>query len=252
MKPHVSHNVLRRALLLEGAIELNLSVDLFQPCRVKILDVPQSGSAGNLTSARNRSGQYQRARSMPTQPRTASQVAARARLTTLSAGWRGLTDAQRAAWNAFANSFSVTNTLGQTIFLTGHQCYVKVNTVNTLNGDATVAAPPALPSFLAATTTGLTAAAGTPAIDVAGSSPAGGTKFMFYASPQLSAGVTFNGDYRWLKTMTTATSSKFSLLTEYVAKFGALIAGKRVFVRVVQSQAGMQDNGTLYTAIVAA
>lgn len=220
--------------------------------RVKIIDVPQSGSAGNLTSARNRSGQYMRQRAIPTQPRTTAQSAARARLTSLSAGWRGLTDAQRAAWAAFANSFTVTNSLGATISLTGHQCYVKVNTVNLLNGDATVATPPALPAFVALTITDLDMAAGTPKLELGGASPAAGTKYMFYASPQVSAGVSFQSNFRWLKTMSAAAASEFSILTEYVAKFGALIAGKKIFVKVVQVQAGMQDNGQVYAGIVAA
>lgn len=219
---------------------------------MKILDIPQSGSLGNQTSSRNRSGQYRRQRSMPTQPRTAAQMNQRARLTTHAAGWRGLTDAQRASWNSFAASFTVTNSLGQAISLTGHQCFVKVNTVNSINGDATVTSPPSLPSFIAATVTALTSTAGTPLVSVAGSSPASGTKFMFFASPQLSAGVSYNGDYRWLKTMTTATSSAFALTTEYVAKFGTLIAGKKIFVKVIQSQAGMQDSGTFFSATIGA
>jgi hypothetical protein len=41
-----------------------------------------------------------------------------------------------------------------------------------------------------------------------------------------------------------------SLQTAYVAKFGALIVGKKVFVKIVQSQDGMQDNGSLFATIV--
>ena len=35
----------------------------------------------------------------------------------------------------------------------------------------------------------------------------------------------------------------------YTAKWGAPIVGKKYFVKVVQEQLGMQDNGTLFTAI---
>lgn len=217
---------------------------------MKILDVPQSGSVGARTSSRNRSGQYVRQRAIPTQPRTPAQVAARASLTAQSAGWRGLTDAQRAAWNAFAQSFTVTNSLGTTINLTGAQCFVKVNTVNVKNSASAVTSPPALPAFLANTCTGITATAGTPALTIQGAAPAAGTLFMIFASPQLSAGVTFNGKYVYLTTNETFSSGSLSILTLYVARYGALIAGKRLFVKVVQSQAGMQDNGTVFTAIV--
>jgi hypothetical protein len=219
---------------------------------MKILDVPQSGSVGARTSSRNRSGQYVRQRAIPTQPRTVAQIAARSRLTSQSAAWRGLTDAQRAAWNAFAASFTVNNSLGTAIHLTGAQCFVKVNTVNLLNGDATVTAPPALPTFIAVTVTGLTATAGTQLLEANGTTPAAGTKFMYFVSPQLSAGVSFNGQFAWVVTGTTFTSGEFSLTAAYTAKYGAMIAGKKIFVKVVQSQAAMQDNGTVFSVIVGA
>src|SRR5579872_5554563 len=206
---------------------------------MKILDVPQSGSIGKETSSRNSSGQYRRQRAIPTNPRSVPQQAARARLTSLSAGWRGLTGAQQTAWIAFGQSFTINNSLGTAIHLTGLQCYIKVNTVNMLNGDAVVSTPPALPSFVGVTVTGVTAVAATPLIELAGANPAAGTKFMTFASPQVSAGLNFNGNYRWLTTAQTFTAGFLSIQTVYAAKFGALIVGKKIFVKVVQSQAGM-------------
>lgn len=219
---------------------------------MKILDVPQSGSVGARTSSRNSSGQYVRQRAIPTQPRTPAQIAARAKLSDISAAWRGLTLAEMASWNAFGKSFTVVNSLGTTINLSGIQCYVKVNTVNLLNGGSIVNTPPALPSFLAITVTGVDATAGTQLLEGAGTAPASGTLFMWFVSPQLSPGVTFNGQYAWIVTGQTFTSGKFSLTAAYTAKYGTLVAGKKVFVKVVQSQAGMQDNGTVFTCIVGA
>lgn len=220
--------------------------------QMKILDVPQSGSVAATTSSRNRFGQYRRTRANPVQPRTASQVQARAFFTTASSAWRGLTDAQRLSWVSFANSFTVVNSIGATITLTGAQVFNKVNCVNLKNGTAIVLVPPSLPSFIAATVTGFTATAGAPTFAVAGTAPAAGTLFMWYASPQLSAGVSFNGNYRWIATEQTFAGGTLSLLSPYTAKWGTLVAGKKVFLKVVQSQAGMQDNGTLFTAIIGA
>lgn len=217
---------------------------------MKILDIPQSGSVGNQTSSRNRSGQYRRQRAMPTQPRTASQVAARSRMSSMSSAWRGLTDAQRAAWNAFAQSFTEVNSLGATINLTGAQAYVKINCVNLLNGAAVVTAPPALPSFGACSATGADGTATTQLLELSGTTPTGSVLHMVYASPQLSPGVSYNANFRYLQTSTTYTAGKLALTTAYTAKFGALIAGKKVFVKVVQCLAGYQDNGTVFTAII--
>lgn len=216
---------------------------------MKILDVPQSGSVGARTSSRNRSGQYVRQRAIPTQPRTPAQVRARASLSDLSASWRGLTDAERAAWNAFGQSFTITNSLGSTINLTGSQCFVKVNTVNVLNGDAVVSDPPSLPAFDPVTVTGVTVNGTSAAFTVDGDAPATGTLFMVFVSPALSAGVSFNGRYSWIQTSQTFTSGHMSILAAYTAKFGAPITGKKYFVKIVQSQDGMQDNGTVFTSI---
>ncbi len=217
---------------------------------MKILDVPQSGSVGARTSSRNSSGQYVRQRAIPTNPKTAAQVNARASLTDLAAAWRGLTSMQIASWTAFGQSFTVVNSLGTAIHLTGLQCYVKVNAVNKQNGDAVVSTPPALPSFVACTVTAVTAVSATPLISLAGTTPTSGTKYMVFAGAQTSPGVTFFGNYRWIQTGTTFTSGALSLQTAYAAKFGILVAGKKIFVKVVQSQAGMQDSGTIYTCIV--
>jgi hypothetical protein len=217
---------------------------------LKILDVPQSGSLGGVTSSRNSSGQYKRARAIPTNPNTPAQSRARASLSDLSAGWRGLTALQQTSWNAFGQSFTVVNSLGTTIHLTGIQCYVKVNTVNLLNGAAIVTTPPALPAFLACTVTGVTAVSATPLIELQGANPVTGTLFMIYSSPQVSAGVSYMGNYRWIQTSQTFTSGNMSIQTAWAAKFGSLIAGKKIFIKVVQSQAGMQDNGTIFTCLV--
>lgn len=217
---------------------------------MKILDVPQSGSVGARTSSRNSSGQYVRQRAIPTQPRTARQVAVRATLTALSAAWRGLTSGQLAAWQAFGQSFTVVNSLGTAIHLTGLQCYIKVNAVLTACGVSTIDTPPALPSFVANTVTGVTAVEATPLISLQGAAPASGTDNMIFASPQLSAGVTFNGKYVFLGITGMFSSGAYSIQTVYAARYGALIVGKKIFVKMVQQQDGMQDNGTIFSCIV--
>jgi hypothetical protein len=113
-----------------------------------------------------------------------------------------------------------------------------------------VSAPPALPSFIPATVTGITVTAGTQLIEVNGTSPASGTKFMIYASPQRSAGVSYEGTFKYMATFTTATSGAFVFTTAYTTQFGTLALTKKVFVKVVQSQSGMQDNGTLFSAVI--
>jgi hypothetical protein len=218
---------------------------------MKILDIPQSGSVAAVTSSRNRSGQYRRTRALPTQPRTTLQMQARARLSAMSAAWRGLSDNQRASWNGFATTFSVVNSIGTTIQLTGAQCFVKVGCVSLLLGATVLATPPSLPSFGAVSCTGISGAAGTPALALAGTTPSGGITHMIYVSPQMSPGISFCGDWRYLMNLTTYTSGTISILEAYNARWGLLVAKQKIFCKVVQQLAGMQDNGTLFSCIVA-
>lgn len=218
---------------------------------MKILDVPQSGSVGGVVSSRNRSGQYRRTRAIPTQPRTTAQLNQRSRLSTQSAAWRGLSAANISSWNAFALSFTVRNSLGSSINLTGHQAFIKVNTVLLLNGEAVVTAPPPLPTFVANTITGITATASTHTVSIAGTAPATGTDMMIYVSGQKSPGVSFNSNWAYLTTYNHTVTLPLNVGTAYEALKGTLVSGKKIFFKAVQAQSGMQDNGTQFTAIVA-
>ena len=189
---------------------------------------------------------------MPTQPNSAAQSAAKNRFTIASAAWRGLTDVQRAAWNAFADSFTVTNSLGAQIHLTGAQCFVKVNCINSLVGDAAVLVPPALPAFVANVATGINTLTAAPVFKLTAVAPAGNTKILLYASPQLSAGVTYNGKWSFIGLLPAPAAGVSDIEALYSAKFGVPILGKRIFVLAIQSQAGMQDHGVHYTGVVAA
>jgi hypothetical protein len=217
---------------------------------MKIIDVPQSGSVGARTSSRNRSGQYVRQRAIPTQPRTPAQITVRAQFANNSSSWRGLTQTQRNSWTAFGNSFTINNSLGTPINLTGNQVYNKVNGALNASGNASVAVPPALPSFVPNTVTGVSGTAGTQLLELAGAAPASGTQNMIFVSPQVSAGVSFNGKFAYIGNTGTFASGQYAITTLYQAKYGTLVAGKKVFVKMVQSQGGMQDNGTIFSCII--
>lgn len=96
-----------------------------------------SGSVGGVTYSHNRGGMYRRARSIPTDPATPEQVAARNAFGNLSQQWgQVLTAAQRAAWDLYAANVQVTDVLGDPINLTGQQWFVKANQPRVL-ADAT-------------------------------------------------------------------------------------------------------------------
>lgn len=86
------------------------------------------GAIGSWVFSRNRSGNYIRNRTIPVNPRTQRQVDIRSILTTLIGFWRDLlTAAQREAWDLYASNVSVKNRLGEDIFITGQNHYVRSN-----------------------------------------------------------------------------------------------------------------------------
>lgn len=209
---------------------------------MKYLDVPQSGSRDARTASRNRFGQYFRNRASPVQPRTPAQLNQRARMSTNAAGWRTLTDAQRAGWASLGAQITRTDSLGQSYTLNGFGAYTSVNNNKLDAGDAVVAAAPAIvtPAELATVTITLTAAAFSIAY-TATPLPAN-TRLFIFASPQRSAGVSFNGDYRLLAVTAAAAASPHNLLAAYTARFGVPVVGNKIFVKLETYNGGFKGS----------
>lgn len=90
--------------------------------------VQMSGSIAGTTFARNRYGNYARARTKPTNPSSDRQIKMRSILSTLTTRWsQTLSAAQRTAWNLYATSVAMTNKLGETVYLSGFNHYIRSN-----------------------------------------------------------------------------------------------------------------------------
>lgn len=121
---------------------------------MKILDIPRSGSVAGITSSHNRSGQYVRSRRTPTNAPTPRRTLIRSAFGSNSSGWSALTLTLQLGWIAAAAAHPVTDSLGQSIVLTGQNLFVSVNTQLKNCGAATVTAPPA--TFAVFTVSGTT------------------------------------------------------------------------------------------------
>jgi len=90
--------------------------------------IQMSGSIAGNTFARNRYGNYVRARTKPINPNTARQVAIRAAMAAMTARWsQTLTANQRTAWNLYASSVAMKNRLGEVVKFTGFNHYIRSN-----------------------------------------------------------------------------------------------------------------------------
>lgn len=89
-----------------------------------------SGSVGGMTGSHNKGGMYLKARSIPVNPGTPAQTAQRNRFQSCSTAWTNqLNEPQRNAWNQWATQLAWTNTLGDTIQLSGQNVYIGGNSL---------------------------------------------------------------------------------------------------------------------------
>ena len=89
-----------------------------------------SGSLGGTVFSHNRFGYYCRDKVTPTNPNTALQQAVRKNFQNLAWAWANiLTEAQRVAWNLYGTSVVMKDALGEDIYLTGFNQFIRSNSV---------------------------------------------------------------------------------------------------------------------------
>lgn len=217
---------------------------------MKVLKAPQSGSQAGTTAGRNRFGQYERSRAIPVNPSSAAQGLVRARMATNSAAWRSLTAAQRAGWSSLGLSMVRSDSLGQSYTLQGNQTYASVNNNRALTGLAPISDAPAIatPVNIITATMTLSATAMSLAYTV---TPLGAATYLaLFASPQRSAGRSFEGDCRFVKLSAAAAASPLIALTEYTAKFGVPVTGNRIFFVAVAITLGFESGPFAFSQVV--
>lgn len=201
------------------------------------LIVDARNKLGGHVLSKNKGGSFIRRKVSPTQPFTAAQRLIRGILTSLARAWGGvLTDAQRASWKAFADTHPITDVFGQAIKLTGEQMYVSLNNVIQFLGGTIIAVPPATLTVAAITDFGpLPAQTGQAfTLDtVLPATVAANERYVVWASPQNSPGkIALGAQMTFLQKFTVLTAGDLDIAAAYIAKYGALVAGKKIMVGI--------------------
>lgn len=113
---------------------------LFKPLLPKLMQsvlviepAPGSGASGSMadmTFSHNRFGAYVRSRTKPVNPNSARQQKMRGIMALLTTRWgQTLTEDQRTAWELYGSSVVMKNRIGQDIYLTGFNHYLRSNSV---------------------------------------------------------------------------------------------------------------------------
>jgi hypothetical protein len=217
---------------------------------MKFLGPPQSGSVAGQTSSRNRFGQYYRSRAVPVNPLSGAQVDARARLSTQAHQWRTLDVAEQGAWTTYAIAHPRVDSLGQAIVLTGFQMFVAVNAARTASGVAADDAPPVDVIYAPNRVSGVTATAPDTIEVTHGVIPADYI-LQLWASLAVSAGVSFMRDFRLITNVPAGIAGVSDIGAAWIARFGNLTAGTKVFVRANLIADGVPGPVEDFSAIVA-
>jgi len=200
------------------------------------LVVDGRGKIGGHVASKNRGGAYLRQKVTPTNPQTSYQAAVRNRLSGIATGWRGLTAAQRAAWNAAVLAFSKTDVFGDLKTPTGSALYQRLNNNLVTCGQSQISDPPIPQDVFAFTSFSAAVVTGTPAVNLTFTDaiPAG-TYVKLFATAPVSPGISFvKSEYRLIDILTNADTSVHDAIAEYVAKFGSVgSTGQKLFFKIV-------------------
>jgi hypothetical protein len=192
------------------------------------------GKVNGHVISKNRAGSYIRTKVTPVNPRTASQLTVRNRLSGLSIGWRALTAAQRASFIGATKNFQHTNIFGDLKTPSGFNLYQKLNNNLLLAGQAQITTAPNPGAVLSVNIGALTCTVAGLVVSLAisGAVPAG-TTCVVRATTGLSAGIAFvKSQLRVITTFAPAQASPLVLTASWATKFGAFVAGQRIFVSI--------------------
>jgi hypothetical protein len=199
---------------------------------MKIQDIPQVGKLGLTVTWHGRNGQLRRILAIPKNPRTDRQLEVRDLLQQQARRFDALTDVQQNAWNVAAAGFRSTPSLGQSGPLTGLQLFVRVNCKLGLLGQDAVDVPPVAPQFPALAPQGLVITNTGGAVAVKLTCPTNpGENTVLRASPPQNSAIRACRNYRIIGTCPVPTAGSADITSLYVAEFGAVPIGKRLFVQ---------------------
>jgi len=196
-----------------------------------------SGSIAGNTFARNRAGNYVRARTKPVNPNTIAQGLCRTAVSMLTARWHDIVSSdQRIAWGTFAAAVAAKNKLGETTYNTGFNHFIRGNAsrnrlgLTIINDGPTTLAMPSkdttLALLLSAPTQELSITYDD-ALDWAGET--GSYMLVFMGQPQLATRNFFAGPWKYAGLIAGVTGSPPASPQLVAAPF-VITPGQKVFI----------------------
>ena len=231
---------------------------LFKP----LLGTDLSGKVGGLVASHNSGGAYFRAATIPTNPNTIFQQAVRTAVASLSSVWQMvLSQAQRDAWQLYADNVTLTNRIGEQHNVSGLAMYIRSNVPRLQASIARLDVAPAIFNLgVFSRGAAENATAGGQTIDIAFTvigpqdpwvTTVGSFLLVYVSRPQNNGIEFFKGPYRFAGSLQGDPAPPASPFT-VTAPF-AFLAGQRLFTtsRVVDNDGRLSTSITSNTLAVA-
>ena len=194
-----------------------------------------SGRVGGTIFSHNRGGAYMRNGAIPKTVTSPEATFVKGVLALVSRSWAGLTQAQRDAWKLWARENPITNRLGDSKIMTGHQAFVMLCTRLIQSGDSLIVVPPMAAPPDATTVTGFTVVTGATTAEIAFTpTPCGAANRLWvWACVVDSVGQEYVDNLFVLLVKSAKNApSTLDIYTELEARFGVLQAGQVVHIKV--------------------
>ena len=188
------------------------------------------GKCGDVVFSRNRGGMFSRRHGVRVKPWSQRQLDVRSTMQAVGLRWNAtLTDEQRAAWNAYAETIAHCDQLKQACALTGQNAYARVNMVFMPFLEDWTDLPPAVAAPDDPPLVSAIVAQASPALLTVDFSvlPSVDQWFLIWTTPCLNVGVTSFG-HRWcgIAGCNASDTFPFDITTWFATWRGALAAGK--------------------------
>lgn len=206
------------------------------------LDVPQSGKVGMTVNVKSRYGLIERQYVIPKDPKTPAQMRIRSNLGHIAPRWRGLEQEQRNAWTLAGQDAETRRRLGRSAPLTGCQFFLKINCCRAALGLGQFVTPPPQPQFGANPVEDLLATndGGVIALKLRVISAPVQYTVVCGAAP-CSAGKSSTRHFNILGFLRNPEGGVSDITDLYVARYGRIPAGSRIFIRTYQHIDGWED-----------
>ena len=194
-----------------------------------------SGRLASVVFSHNRGGPYVRNGTIPTLVTSAEAINAKGRMTAQSQAWDNLDATQRLAWKEYALSNPVVNRLGSQVTTGGNAAYIGINARLAYATETPLVDPPIADPPPALATLTLSADMGAGTFDIAYTDTPLGADDMLWVRACLLDNPAVNyveNRLRLLAVSAKAQASPLDILDQITARFGTVIVGQKLVVRV--------------------